>query len=50
MMGTLLIALLGALLLTTQAPEAGTLEKRFVGSWRVITAEGRSTDGKVTLD
>ena len=44
MMGTLLIALLGAL--TTQAPEAGTL----VGSWRLVSAEGRSTDGTVTQE
>ena len=44
MMGTLLIALLGTL--TTQAPEAGTL----VGSWRLISAEGRSTDGTVTQE
>ena len=50
MMGTLLIALLGALLLTTQAPEAGTLAERLVGSYRLISSEGRSTDGKVTLD
>lgn len=50
MMGTFLIALLGALSLTAQAPEAGTLAKRLVGSWRLISAEGRSPDGKVTLD
>ncbi len=50
MMGTLLIALLGALSVTTQAVEEGTLAERFVGSWRLISAEGHSTDGTVTQE
>lgn len=49
MMGTLLIALLVVVPFTTQAPEAGTLAKGLVGSWRLISAEGHSDDGKVTL-
>lgn len=47
---TLVLVLLAALAFRAQAPETGTLATRLVGSWRLISAEGRSTDGKVTLD
>ena len=50
MKGTLVIALLCALPLSAQTPTGGTVAKRLVGSWRLISAEGRSSDGKVTLD
>ena len=50
MMRILLIALLGVLPLTAQSPEGGSLAERLVGSWRLMSSEGRSTDGKVTLD
>ena len=50
MMRTLLIALLGAVSPTTQAPEAEALVNRLVGSWRLISNEGHSADGTVTLD
>ena len=50
MMRVLPIALLGALSCAPQVPEAGTLAERLVGSWRLISAEGHSTDGTVTFD
>ena len=50
MMRTLFIAVLGTLSPTTQAPEAEALANRLVASWRLISSEGISTDGTVTLD
>ena len=50
MMRTLVVALLGLLPLTAQSPQGGTLAKLLVGSWRLLSVEGRSTDGKVTLE
>ena len=50
MMPTLLAALLSALPVAPQAPEPGTLAERLVGSYRLISSEGHSSDGKVTLD
>ena len=50
MMRTLFIAVLGTLSPTTQAPEADALVNRLVGSWRLISSEGISTDGTVTRD
>ncbi len=46
----LLITLLIVLPVTTTAPQNGTLAERVVGSYRLISAEGRSTDGRVTYD
>ena len=43
-----LIALLSAFFYTSPAPEAETLAHGLVGSWRLISAEGHSTDGSVT--
>ncbi|TDI36971.1 MAG: lipocalin-like domain-containing protein [Acidobacteria bacterium] len=50
MMQAILIALLSALPVTTQATKRGTLAERVVGSYRLVSAEGRSTDGKITYD
>ena len=45
-----LIALLCALLMTTPSQETAKLAERIVGSYRLISAEGHSSDGKVTQD
>jgi hypothetical protein len=47
---TLAIALLCALSLSAQTPTSSTVRTDLVGTWRLISAEGRSSDGKVTLD
>ncbi len=49
-MKVLAIALLGALSCAPQVSQEGTLAERFVGSWRLTSAEGQSTDGTVTFD
>jgi hypothetical protein len=47
---TIIATLLFILPLITQTQEEGTIAERIVGSYRLISAEGHSTDGKVTLD
>ena len=44
------LVLLTALPLSAQTPPTGTLAQRLAGSWRLVAAEGRSSDGKVTRD
>ena len=45
-----LVVVLSALALTTKAPESGAVADRLVGSWRLVSSEGQSTDGTVTRE
>ncbi len=49
-MCSLVIALLSIMSITAQVQEEESLSQRLVGSWRLISAEGHSTDGSVTYD
>ncbi len=50
MMKTITTFLLCTLCVTTQSQDVEKHADRMVGSYRLISAEGHSTDGKVTLD
>ena len=50
MMGSLIIALLSALSFSTQDSAEVAISERLVGSWRLISAKGHSTDGTVTQE
>jgi hypothetical protein len=50
MIRILVIAFCSAFSLAAPAAPAATLAERLVGTWNLISAEGHSTDGRVTYD
>ena len=50
MIKTILLAILVAAFIATQAQEAASQSQSLVGTWRMVSIEGRSTDGTVTQD
>lgn len=44
------ITFVGVLFFITQASAQGTIREQLVGSWRLVAAEGRGSDGTVTQE